>query len=113
MRTEKSRLRRSLMSLQDLMRRMRHLPVREQVDNLNTVLRGHYAYYGIAGISGHCSGYIAWWSVTGTKCFAAGVGQVTFRGLYSTRSRSGFRYCVPSCISLIGSCKRSRCCESA
>ena len=49
MRTEKSRLRRSLMSLQDLMRRMRHLPVREQVDNLNAVLRGHYAYYGIAG----------------------------------------------------------------
>src|SRR5499427_2315218 len=49
MRTEKSRLRRSLMSLQDLMRQMRHLPVREQVDNLNTVLRGHYAYYGIAG----------------------------------------------------------------
>ncbi len=49
MRTEKSRLRRSLMSLQDLMRRMRHLPVREQVDNLNTVLRGHYAYYGVAG----------------------------------------------------------------
>jgi RNA-directed DNA polymerase len=49
MRTEKSRLRRSLMSLQDLMRRMRHLPVRDQVDNLNTVLRGHFAYYGIAG----------------------------------------------------------------
>ena len=49
MRTEKSRLRRSLLSLQDLMRRIRHLPVREQVDNLNTVLRGHYAYYGIAG----------------------------------------------------------------
>jgi RNA-directed DNA polymerase len=49
MRTEKSRLRRSLLSLQDLMRRMRHLPVREQVDNLNVVLRGHYAYYGIAG----------------------------------------------------------------
>ena len=49
MRTEKSRLRRSLLSLQDLMRRMRHLPIRDQVDNLNTVLRGHYAYYGIAG----------------------------------------------------------------
>ena len=28
---------------------MRHLPVREQVINLNCVLRGHYAYYGIAG----------------------------------------------------------------
>jgi group II intron reverse transcriptase/maturase len=47
--TEKSRLRRSLLSLQDLMRRIRHLPVREQVDQLNTVLRGHYAYYGVAG----------------------------------------------------------------
>ena len=35
--------------LRDLMRRMRHLPVREQAINLNRVLRGHYAYYGIAG----------------------------------------------------------------
>jgi len=49
MRTEKSRLRRSLLSLQDLMRRIRHLSVREQVDQINTVLRGHYAYYGVAG----------------------------------------------------------------
>jgi RNA-directed DNA polymerase len=49
MRTEKSRLRRTLMRLQDLMRRMRHLPVKEQVDNLNVLLRGHYAYFGIAG----------------------------------------------------------------
>jgi RNA-directed DNA polymerase len=31
------------------MRRMRHVPVREQVINLNRVLRGHDAYYGIAG----------------------------------------------------------------
>jgi RNA-directed DNA polymerase len=28
---------------------MRHLPVKEQVINLNRVMRGHYAYYGIAG----------------------------------------------------------------
>lgn len=48
-RTEKSRLRRSITNLSDLMRRMRHLPVREQVVNLNQVLRGHYGYYGIAG----------------------------------------------------------------
>ena len=48
-RTEKSRLQRSLTNLCDLMRRMRHLPVKEQVINLNRVLRGHYAYYGIAG----------------------------------------------------------------
>jgi hypothetical protein len=49
MRTEKSRLRRSLTSLQELMRQIRHLTIQEQVDNLNIVLRGHYAYYGIAG----------------------------------------------------------------
>ena len=47
--TEKSRLRRSLARLCDLMRRIRHLPVREQVIRLNRFLRGHYAYYGIGG----------------------------------------------------------------
>jgi RNA-directed DNA polymerase len=49
LRTEKSRLQRSLAHLRDLMRRMRHLPVQEQVSNRNQVLRGHDAYYGIAG----------------------------------------------------------------
>jgi RNA-directed DNA polymerase len=47
--TEKSRLQRSMAKLSDLMQKMRHLPVKEQVINLNQVLRGHYAYYGIAG----------------------------------------------------------------
>ena len=37
------------MRLQDQMRRMRHEPVQEQVEQLNQMLRGHYAYYGIAG----------------------------------------------------------------
>jgi len=49
LRTEKSRLRRSLMRLQDQMRRMRHMSIREQAGALNQMLRGHYAYYGIAG----------------------------------------------------------------
>jgi RNA-directed DNA polymerase len=49
LRTEKSRVRRSLMRLQDQMRRMRHLAIREQANILNPMLRGHYAYYGIAG----------------------------------------------------------------
>jgi RNA-directed DNA polymerase len=48
-RTEKSRYRRSLTRIRDLIQRMFHLPIREQVINLNRVLRGHYAYYGIAG----------------------------------------------------------------
>lgn len=49
LRTEKLRLCRSLANLRDMMRRMCHLSIREQVINLNKVLRGHYAYYGIAG----------------------------------------------------------------
>src|SRR2546425_1581876 len=48
MRTE-SRVRRALMRLQDQMRRMRHSPIPEQANHLNQMLRGHYAYYGIAG----------------------------------------------------------------
>src|SRR5215469_6846409 len=49
LRTEKSRLRRSRMRLQEQMRRMRHLSIQEQTDTLNQMLRGHYAYYGIVG----------------------------------------------------------------
>lgn len=49
LRPEKSRYRRSLSRFQDLIRRMCHLPIQEQVINLNRVLRGHYAYYGIGG----------------------------------------------------------------
>ena len=49
LRTEKSRLRRALMRLPDQMRRMRHWSIWEQTECLNQMLRGHYAYYGIAG----------------------------------------------------------------
>jgi len=49
MRTEKSRLRRSISALQELMRRIRHCGIKNQVSEINAVLRGHYAYYGIAG----------------------------------------------------------------
>ena len=49
MRTEKSRLRRSLVALRELMRRIRHYAISEQASEINAVLRGHYAYYGVAG----------------------------------------------------------------
>ena len=49
MRTEKSRLRRSLTSLQELMRKIRHHAISDQVGEINAFLRGHYAYYGVAG----------------------------------------------------------------
>jgi RNA-directed DNA polymerase len=48
MRTEKSRLRRSLLSLQELMRQIRHYAIGDQVGEINAILRGHYAYYGVA-----------------------------------------------------------------
>jgi hypothetical protein len=49
MRTEKSRLRRSLLSLQELMRCVRHDRIGDQVSEINAALSGHYAYYGVAG----------------------------------------------------------------
>ena len=49
MRTEKSRLRRSLLSLQELMRRVRHDRIGDQVREINAALRRHCAYYGVAG----------------------------------------------------------------
>ena len=48
-RTEKSRIRRTLATLRDLMRRMRHVPIREQALQLSRLLRGHDAYFGVAG----------------------------------------------------------------
>lgn len=49
MKTEKSRLRRSMMNLQELMRKVRHFSIVDQVDRINRALRGHYGYYGIGG----------------------------------------------------------------
>ncbi|WP_422134299.1 group II intron reverse transcriptase/maturase [Endozoicomonas sp. ALD040] len=48
-RTEKSRLRRSIAKLKELLRRIRHEPLHEQVTAINRRLRGHYAYYGLGG----------------------------------------------------------------
>jgi RNA-directed DNA polymerase len=47
--TEKSRFRRSVESLRSLMREIRHYSLREQVEKINQVLRGYYAYYGMGG----------------------------------------------------------------
>ncbi len=47
--TEKSRFRRSVQNIQSLMREIRHYSLREQVEKINQVLRGHYAYYGVGG----------------------------------------------------------------
>src|SRR3954471_7221205 len=38
-----------MLTLQELMRKIRHHTISDQVGELNAVLRGHYAYYGVAG----------------------------------------------------------------
>ncbi|MFZ0898759.1 MAG: hypothetical protein WB758_08970 [Candidatus Sulfotelmatobacter sp.] len=68
LRTEKARLRRAVLHLEHLMRRMLHSPIREQADHLNQVLRGHYAYYGIAWNFQALQRSIGPWSVTGARC---------------------------------------------
>ena len=47
--TAKSRLQRSLAKFYQLLQTMRHKPLHDQAEQINQVLRGHYAYYGVAG----------------------------------------------------------------
>jgi hypothetical protein len=113
MRTEKSRLRRSLMSLQDLLRRIRHLSVRDQVNTLNAALRGITPTTALQKTFVPCKRSIGRANATGTKCCAAGAGPGASRGTCSTRSNSGNRSCDQSCTFHIGSYKLSQCCESS
>ena len=111
-RTEKSRVRRTLATLRDLMRRMRHLPVREQALNLNRLLQGHYAYFGVAGNFralqriGHA--VERYWR----KMLSSRVARGTSLGTSFTRYRRGTRYSDHVYVSRIGSCKHSLRCES-
>jgi RNA-directed DNA polymerase len=47
--TDRSRLRRSLAKFHQLLQIIRHESLEEQAEQINQVLRGHYAYYGVAG----------------------------------------------------------------
>lgn len=47
--TEKKRLKRSIGKVQETMRTIRHAPIELQASKINQMLRGHYAYYGMAG----------------------------------------------------------------
>ncbi len=47
--TEKSRLKRSIKKITDKMREIRHWMIKDQVDKINQILRGHYNYYGMGG----------------------------------------------------------------
>jgi hypothetical protein len=47
--TDKTRLRRRLANVHQLLQRIRHEPLQAQVAQLNQALRGHDAYDGVAG----------------------------------------------------------------
>src|SRR6185295_10139918 len=66
----------------------------------------------LPGTSVHCRRSIGPWSATGTRCLAVVVGRAEFGGECFIKFVSGFRCCGQSCISLIGSCSLSQCCES-
>src|SRR5919108_694359 len=48
-RTDKTRLRRSLATFHQLLQIIRHEALKEQAEQINQGLRGHYTYYGVAG----------------------------------------------------------------
>src|SRR5215467_3109970 len=77
-----------------LMQRLRHHTISEQVGEINAALRGHYAYYGVAG-----------------NCAAAAGPDATSPGTPSTKSKNGHRYCHLNCASHTRSCGRLQCCE--
>lgn len=47
--TDKARFRRSLAKIHQQMQVIRHEPLKEQARQINQALRGHYAYFGVAG----------------------------------------------------------------
>jgi hypothetical protein len=90
---------------------MRHLPVKDQVDNLNVLLRGHYAYFGIAGNfralhKVHRAVERYWHKML---CSRSWKGRIRWQ--CSIRSGRNLRCCDQSSISHTGSCKLSLCCE--
>src|SRR6202047_4153610 len=93
MRTEKSRLRRSLTSLQELMQRIHitrsvNRPAKETPSYAATML-----ITASPEISGVSSRYIGSWSVTGAGCCAAAAGPAAASpGTVSTDSKNGHRY---------------------
>ena len=76
MRTEKSRLRCSLMSLQESMWQLQHHKISDQVGAINNAaLQGHYAYYGVAGniqalFKVYRAGERYWWKTLRNRSWA-------------------------------------------
>ena len=94
------------------MRQIRHHRISDQVSEINAVLRGHYAYYGVAGNIRALFKYRAveryWHRMLCTRSWAGS--RLTWDTF--NQINSGHRCCDRNCASLIGSCRHSRWCES-
>jgi hypothetical protein len=75
MRTEKSRLRRSLMLLCDQMRQIRHLSIQEQVHALTSLSAGTTPIMALPEISARCRGRTGSSCVSGARCSVAAAGR--------------------------------------
>jgi RNA-directed DNA polymerase len=102
-----------LMSLQEQMRLMRHSSLPEQVHHLNQMLRGHDAYYGIAGnlrslLKVHRAVERYWRKILSSR----GAGTARSLGSNSNGSSRSSRCLNRSSTSLTRSCRPSPNCES-
>ncbi|MER9783186.1 hypothetical protein [Mesorhizobium sp. M0217] len=106
------RLQRSVSSLQGLMRQNTYHAISDQVRAINAALRGHYAYYGVAGNMRSL-----------TKVYRAA--ERYWRKMLCSRSRDGGRLdwdafhqikertpLLHPCGSHTGGCGHLRCCEA-
>jgi hypothetical protein len=78
------------MSLQELMRRVQHPQISDQVGEINAALRGRYAYYGVAGKNLALSKeYLAteryWYGMLRSRSWAAG--RLTWDAFHQLRER--------------------------
>ena len=82
------------------------------MNHLNQMLRGHYAYYGVAGklralLRVHRAVQHYW-----RKMLSSRASTVRYVGSNFSGSRNGSRCLDPSCTTPIESCRLSPCCES-
>lgn len=82
--TEKSRLRRTLTKLGELTKEKRHWSLKDQAAEINQILRGHYAYYGLGGNIGtlhkvHRAAESRWRRALNKRCWKGGVDWERFQ----------------------------------
>ena len=78
--TAKGRFARAVAAVTDWCRENRHQPIHEQHSHLSSMLRGHYAYYGVGG------------NMRRLRCFAYQVERAWRKWLSRRDRRSGFRW---------------------